>query len=232
MLILAQSTATRTHCPRVPRSILYPETVHQPAMSTTSRSASKGVPPWRRIRTGSSVASTTVDETPPGHVPPSRSPSMRPPSCSTTWAAVMQSSPPEILALVTASSPPACRIMSRAISSDGMRTATVRGSSGSVFHLRRTIVRAPGQNRSASRVAAAPGDSAICSRPSMSASRIGIALSNGRRFALNSRAIESGCAGCAATPYTVSVGNAPISPRRSKSLNSETCAARNNCVFT
>ncbi len=87
---------------------------------------------------------------PPRQGPPSRINSIRPPNCRSTSCAVMGLSCPEMLALVTASTPPASRMSARASGKSGTRTATVGLgliASGTAVVLGSTNVSPPGQKR-------------------------------------------------------------------------------------
>ena len=119
----------------------------------TASSISRVTAPGRRI-VGSPTSESTVDSTPYLQGPPSRISGIRPSMSARTCCAVVGLGLPERFALGAAIGTPDFWIRSRAVLSEGIRTATVSSpavtSYGTSSALLKINVRGPGQNVSIS----------------------------------------------------------------------------------
>ena len=153
----------------------------------TSLNISFVIAPGLRIIGGVTVISRIVDSTPISTLPPSRIISILPLKSSATCCAVVGLGLPDVLALGADTYPPPARISSRAISSSGIRTATVSRPpvvpSGTFSFLLKIIVSGPGQKCAAISSTISGTDSTIAPRSSSLAIWTISGLSDGRPFA-------------------------------------------------
>ena len=154
---------------------------------TVSRSISMVIAPGRRSVGISPDTSTIVDSTPIPTAPPSMIISIFPSMSSMTCSAFVGLGLPDVLALGADTYPPPARISSRAISSSGIRTATVSRPpvvpSGTFSFLLKIIVSGPGQKCAAISSTISGTDSTIAPRSSSLAIWTISGLSDGRPFA-------------------------------------------------